>query len=364
METMTGINYLGKTYKGKRVLLTGHTGFKGSWMLTWLHQLGAEVKGYALAPETPADLYNLINGDDRCHSVIADIRDYGRLQSEILSFKPDFVFHMAAQPLVRVSYQQPLYTFDVNVMGTANLLEAIRMMDKPCSVVIITTDKVYENNDQGHAFREDDKLGGYDPYSASKAAAEIVVNSYRSSFFQPLKYDAHRKGLASVRAGNVIGGGDRSKDRIIPDLVRAVENGEALAIRNPDSVRPWQHVMEPLYAYLLLAARMSEDAQAPSFSTSWNIGPDVDDVLTVREVAEEAFAVWGKGSYIVNSGENPHEAVLLTLDNAKIRKALDWKPAMKSRDAIQKTIEWYKEAAGGDAYEITITQIKKFEATL
>ncbi|MCX6319809.1 MAG: CDP-glucose 4,6-dehydratase [Bacteroidetes bacterium] len=361
---MSGTNYLESIYKDKRVFVTGHTGFKGSWILTWLHQLGATVKGYALAPETSEDLYVKINGDTLCESVIADIRDAQRLQEAVLSFQPDFIFHMAAQPLVRVSYQQPLYTFDVNVMGTANLMEAVRQLSKPCAVVVITTDKVYENNETGQAFREADKLGGYDPYSASKAAAEIVVNSYRSSFFNPAKYAEHKKAVASVRAGNVIGGGDRSKDRIIPDLVRAVESGTPLSIRNPSSVRPWQHVLEPVYAYLLLGACMTDEQHAATLSEAWNIGPDADDVLTVKEVAEQAFAVWGKGTYVTPGGENPHEAVLLILDNTKIKNELGWKPAMKSGDAIRTTIEWYKQSQNGDAYQITTAQISQFAQQL
>jgi len=237
------------TYKGKKIFLSGHTGFKGSWMLTWLHQLGAEVRGYALTPENENDLYNLINGDKLCNSVIGDIRDKEKLVNTIIDFQPDFIFHLAAQPLVRRSYEMPLYTFEVNVNGTVHLLEAIRNLQKKCTVVIITTDKVYENQETDYAYREDDKLGGYDPYSASKAAAEIVVSSYRNSFFNPADYEKHKKAIATARAGNVIGGGDRAADRIVPDIIHALETGMPVIVRNPYAVRPWQHVLDPLSGY-------------------------------------------------------------------------------------------------------------------
>lgn len=239
-------------YKGKKVLLTGHTGFKGSWMLAWLQQLGATVKGYALAPENETDLYYLLDADKLCDSVIADIRDQNKISEVVKEFQPDFVFHFAAQPLVRRSYKMPVYTFEVNVMGTANVLEAVRHLSKSCSVVIVTTDKVYENKEWGIPYRETDPLGGYDPYSASKAAAEMVVSSCRNSFFNPGDFEKHKKGVASARAGNVIGGGDRAKDRIIPDIIRGIEKNESIVVRNPEAVRPWQHVLEPLSGYLLL----------------------------------------------------------------------------------------------------------------
>jgi CDP-glucose 4,6-dehydratase len=226
-------NIFENTYKGKKVLLTGHTGFKGSWMLAWLHQLGAEIKGYALAPESDNDLYHLINGNTLCDSVIADIRDQEKLQHTITGFQPDFIFHMAAQPLVRRSYEMPLYTFEVNVNGTAHLLEAVRKLQNACSVIIITTDKVYENRESDYAYRETDKLGGYDPYSASKAAAEIVAGSYRNSFFNPADFNKHHKAIATARAGNVIGGGDRATDRIVPDIIRALQAGQPVVCQKP-----------------------------------------------------------------------------------------------------------------------------------
>ena len=355
---MNSTSVFQNSYRGKKVLLTGHTGFKGSWMLTWLYQLGAEVKGYALAPENPNDLFSLINGTKLCDSVIADIRDKERLTKEILSFKPDFIFHFAAQPLVRRSYEQPLYTFEVNVLGTANLLDATWQLNNNCSVVIITTDKVYENIEQHYAYKEEDKLGGHDPYSASKAAAEIVVNSYRDSFFK----HAQQKtiGIASGRAGNVIGGGDRSKDRIIPDIIRGLENNESILVRNPAAVRPWQHVLEPLSGYLLIGSKLKEDIV--SYSEAWNIGPETEDILTVKQVVEKAIAIYGKGEYhTAQLANQPHEATLLQLDISKTKQRLNWQPLLNSSSAIEWTMQWYKQSMNGiDPLELTNSQIKQY----
>ena len=349
-----------RTYKGKKVFLTGHTGFKGSWMLMWLHQLGAHVKGYALAPLNDNDHYCLTGGDSHCESVIADIRDKQRITKELLSFQPDFIFHLAAQPLVRQSYQEPLYTFETNVIGTANLLDAVRDLSKPCSVIVITTDKVYENIEQHYAYKENDKLGGYDPYSASKAAAEIVVNSYRDSFFNPSAYSQHQKGIASARAGNVIGGGDRAKDRIIPDIIRGIEKNETIIVRNPQSVRPWQHVLEPLSGYLLLGKKLAELPQA--FSSAWNFGPLTQDVLSVKQVVDKAITVFGKGTYESPVQSNqPHEAKLLQLDISKATTDLSWTPKLNSMSAIEWTMEWYKKASGCPATELTTGQISQYE---
>lgn len=355
---MNSTNVFQNSYRGKKVLLTGHTGFKGSWMLAWLHQLGAEVKGYALTPQNPDDLFNLINGNKLCNSVIADIRDKGKLAKEIASFQPDFIFHFAAQPLVRRSYEEPLYTFEVNVIGTANLLESVKQLNKNCAVVIITTDKVYENREQHYAYKENDKLGGHDPYSASKAAAEIVVNSYRDSFFKHAKQK--NIGLASARAGNVIGGGDRSKDRIIPDIIRGIENNESILVRNPAAVRPWQHVLEPLSGYLLLASKLEQDPYA--FSEAWNIGPETEDILTVKQVVEKAIATYGKGDYHTPQLANqPHEATLLQLDIGKTKEILNWQPLLNSSAAIEWTIQWHKQVMNGtDPLKLTSSQIKQY----
>lgn len=348
-----------ESYKGKRVLVTGHTGFKGSWLICWLNYLQATLKGYALAPENENDLYNWIGGDGLCDSVIADIRDLPKLRDTVISFQPEIIFHLAAQPLVRPSYESPLYTFEVNVTGTANLLEAVRELKGKCVVVIITTDKVYENNESGQAYKESDKLGGYDPYSASKAAAEIVVSSYRNSFFNPGAFSNHQKAIASVRAGNVIGGGDRSKDRIIPDIIRAIEVNEPVVVRNPAAVRPWQFVLEPLGGYLLVGARLDKDPV--KYAEAWNFGPYSNDTLTVKQVVEKALEVLGKGSYTTPAQLNqPHEAGLLNLDIEKAITVLGWEPLLNAGQAIANTMEWYNRANKGNALDITLGQIKGF----
>ncbi len=331
------------TFKNKKVFLTGHTGFKGSWLLQMLKLLGADVKGYALAPENDHDLYRQINGDTLCYtSVTGDIRNAGLLQGEMIRFEPDFVFHLAAQPLVRRSYGEPVYTFDVNAMGTVNVLEALRNMQKPCVALMITTDKVYENTETGHAFQEEDKLGGHDPYSASKAAAEIAISSYIKSYFPPAKFPEHQKSIASLRAGNVIGGGDYAQDRIIPDIVRAIEFDEAVKIRNPKAVRPWQHVLEPLFSYLELAKLLQENPG--QYEGAYNIGPDKNDMLEVQEVAELFIRYFGKGKYeIAQSDNSVHEASLLMLDNSKINKTLGRLPKWTAQQAIQETAAWYAD---------------------
>ena len=347
---------LAEAYRGKRVLLTGHTGFKGSWMLEWLHLLGAEVTGYALAPDTDAH-YTLIGGDQKCRSVIADVRDLTRLATVVRETQPDHIFHLAAQPLVRASYEQPVDTFATNVMGTNNLLEGVRLAAKPVTVVVITTDKVYHNREWIHPYRETDRLGGYDPYSASKACAELVVDSYRSSFFNRDAIDSHGVGLATARAGNVIGGGDWSHDRIIPDLVRALRTGETLQMRAPGAVRPWQHVLDPIGGYLLLGARLAE---APDvFSTAYNFGPDQHDAMTVEALVQHAIAVWGAGDYELppENSRHPHEAGLLKLDTSKAVAELGWRPELGGRHAIAQTMAWYK--AGGHAKQ-TETEILQF----
>lgn len=349
---------LDSTYKGKKVLLTGHTGFKGTWMLTWLHQLGAIVQGYALAPEAGNDFYTRIGGDNLCDSVIADIRDLEKIKAVVNDFRPDFVFHLAAQPLVIRSYEEPLYTFDVNIMGTANLLEAIRFLDKRCTVVVVTTDKVYENRETGQSYKEDDKLGGYDPYSASKAGAEIVVSSYRNSFFNNSSFDQHKKSLASARAGNVIGGGDWSPNRIIPDIIKGIEAGEDIVVRNPSSVRPWQFVLEPVGGYLLLGARLNSEPHM--FADAWNFGPFKDDVMNVQQVVEQAVNIYGKGRFVMPSlAGKPHEAGLLNLDIEKSMSILGWAPKLRTTDAIEYTIDWYKNASP-DYYAYTVKQVLKY----
>ena len=352
--------HLEKYYRGKKVFLTGHTGFKGAWLLSWLHTLGAQIKGYSLAPENEYDLYNVIAGDSLCESVIADILDKERLKSELTSFAPDFVFHLAAQPLVRLSYEIPAGTFEVNAIGTANVLDAIRLLDKPCAGIFITTDKVYENQEWQYPYRENDRLGGYDPYSASKACAELIISSYRNSFFSLANYSRHQKAIASARAGNVIGGGDWAKDRIIPDIIRALRQGEPVSVRNPLSVRPWQHVLEPLGGYLHLGTKMIDDPL--TFSDAWNFGPLSEDNLTVEELVNVALQTWGKGTYQKPGlPDQPHEAGLLKLDISNTVANMGWTPKFTARVAIQNTLEWYlKVEQGEQAVDLTRQQIAHF----
>lgn len=334
------------TYTGKKVFLTGHTGFKGAWLLAWLHQLGADVKGYALAPNSEPSLYQLLDGDALCESVIADLSQREVLEQALLSFQPDFIFHLAAQPLVRLSYDIPVETFAVNALGTAHLLDAVRRLDKPCTVILITTDKVYENQEWLYPYRENDRLGGYDPYSASKACSELVINCYAQSFFNPAEYDRHRKGVAVGRAGNVIGGGDWALDRIIPDIVRALGAGQPVQVRNPHAVRPWQHVLEPLGGYLLLGARL---ATAPTqFTGAWNFGPHLQDTLPVSALVDTGLQAWGSGTYETpaQTGQ-PHEAGLLKLDISKAINTLGWHPRYSAAESIRNTIAWYKALSVG-----------------
>ena len=351
---------LKNTYKGKKVFLTGHTGFKGAWMLKTLALLGAEVKGYALAPQTKDDLFHLIDGEAICNSVIADLRDKERLKEELISFQPDFVFHLAAQPLVRLSYEIPAETFEVNVIGTANVLDAVNLLEKPCSVILITTDKVYQNNEWIYPYRENDRLGGYDPYSASKACAELVIDSYRNSFFNIKNYNQHKKALAVARAGNVIGGGDWSKDRLIPDIAKAFAVEKPVTIRNPQSVRPWQHVLEPVIGYLILGKKLYSDPT--KYSTAYNFGPQLSDALPVEEMLQLAIDSWGKGEYVVEQTEGQlHEAGLLKLDISKAIVELKWQPKMNARQAVSMTMDWYNEFfKGNNINRFTDLQIKSF----
>lgn len=338
---MVSLQQLENTYKGKKVFLTGHTGFKGAWMLKTLALLGAEVKGYALEPQTPNDLFHLIEADKLCQSVIADLRDKKRLESEIVAFQPDFVFHLAAQPLVRFSYEIPAETFEVNVIGTANVLDGVKLLQKKCSVVLITTDKVYHNNEWIYPYRESDRLGGYDPYSASKACTELLIDSYRNSFFNIKDYDNHLKGIAVARAGNVIGGGDWAKDRLIPDIVRSLMANKPVVIRNPNAVRPWQHVLEPVVGYMMLA--MYLEKEPISFAQAYNFGPETEDALSVEEMVKLANETWGSGEYKLEQEANqPHEAGLLKLDISKVKSELNWMPKMNANETVAFTLNWYK----------------------
>jgi CDP-glucose 4,6-dehydratase len=350
---------LEKYYTSKKVFVTGHTGFKGAWLCAVLQTLNAQIKGYALTPEFDNTLYNIIQPSLKIESIIADIRDKIKLQKQISDFQPDYIFHLAAQPLVRRSYEIPAETFDVNVVGTANVLEAVTTLKKKCAVIVITTDKVYENKeDNSILYKEEDVLGGYDAYSASKACAELVVSSFRNSFFNIHNYSQHQKAIASVRAGNVIGGGDWNKDRIIPDIIRSLKNNQPIEVRNPNAVRPWQHVLEPLTGYLLLGANLNDEPT--KFSKAYNFGPLPNDHLSVKELVETAIKVWGNGSWknISNSNE-PHEAGLLKLDISRAQKELNWQPKLNAQQAIEWSINWYKQPIEKQA-EYSFQQISKY----
>ncbi|MCX6798444.1 MAG: CDP-glucose 4,6-dehydratase [Candidatus Falkowbacteria bacterium] len=329
-------------YKNKKVLITGHTGFKGSWLNQILINWGAQVIGYSLEPNTKPALFDILGLSKCLEHHLGDIRDYQNLKKVIAQAKPEIVFHLAAQPLVRESYDDPLYTFQTNIMGTANLLQAVEENEGVKAVVIVTTDKVYRNQEDGCCFKENDSLAGHDPYSASKAGAEIVVESYLKSFFNPQHYNVrHQTLIASSRAGNVIGGGDRSKDRLMTDIIRAVfEYNTPISIRNPEAIRPWQHVLEPLFGYLLLAEKLYQGQG--KFSGPWNFGPNEESFLTVEEILKKAITIMKKGSYIIEKDDQKHEATLLKLDIKKAKDILKWQPIFDIDKALNLTFNWYK----------------------
>jgi len=344
-------------WHGKRVLLTGHTGFKGAWLALWLHRLGAQVTGIALAPAAKPNLYDACDGAQLCDSVVCDIRDASTVALAVRRADPQIVLHLAAQALVRASYRDPLATFGTNVMGTANLLNALRGLDKLRVAVLVTTDKVYLNREWAYPYREDDALGGYDPYSASKAACEIVVASYRASFLQ-----AQGVAVATARAGNVIGGGDWSPDRLIPDAVRAWQSGETLEIRSPQSVRPWQHVLEPLAAYLRLAERLWH---APGKAGAYNLGPDNAATACVGDVVTLARQAYGRGDWVsVADPDAPHETRQLALETAQARAVFDVVPQWTLNEAVQRTMHWYRRfGEGADARALCDAEIDDFECS-
>lgn len=348
-------------YKGKRVLVTGHTGFKGSWLCIWLNELGAEVVGIGKNPYSDRDNFVLSGIGNRIEADIrADICDGERMKAVFKEFKPEIVFHLAAQPLVRLSYEIPVETYQTNVMGSINIMEAIRATDSVRAAVMITTDKCYDNKEQLTGYKEDDPFGGYDPYSSSKGACEIAIQSWRRSFFNPEDYGKkHFVSISSVRAGNVIGGGDWAKDRIIPDCIRALEAGKPIEIRNPKAVRPWEHVLEPLSGYLLLAKRMYENPT--EFCEGWNFGPEQESVLNVWEVATAMIENYGSGSLKDVSDTNSlHEANLLMLDITKAKTYLGWKPRLDAKRCTALTADWYKRYRNEDVYDICVEEIEKF----
>lgn len=330
-------------YKSKKIFITGHTGFKGSWLSYWLLKMGANVKGYALTSETTPNHYSILQLDKDMKSDIGDIRDYDKLYKSISEFQPGIVFHLAAQPLVRESYAHPLETLETNIMGTAKVLEACKNCESVRAIVNITSDKCYENIEKDYAYIETDPMGGYDPYSASKGCAELVSASYRRSFFNIDEYGIHHNVLlANCRAGNVIGGGDWATDRLIPDIVKSSVNNQKVLIRNPRSIRPWQHVLEPLHGYLRIGEMLLEGKKVAA--QDWNFGPEKESILTVEDVVQQSKEVWGIVKYDINSNpKDLHEANLLMLDCSKARRELGWKPVWNFKECINYTISWYKD---------------------
>ncbi len=352
---------LNEFYKDKKVFITGHTGFKGSWLALWLKKLGAKVCGYSLKPNTNPSMFDELKIEKRISkSIYGDILDYNNLYSVVKEFQPDIVFHLAAQPLVRLSYTEPLNTYMTNVIGSLNVLEACRQAGMVKAFVNITTDKCYENKEVEYGYKEDDPMGGYDMYSSSKGCVEIMSSSFRRSFLQ----DENSMLLATARAGNVIGGGDWAQDRLIPDCVRAINEGIKIEIRNPIAVRPWQHVLEPLSGYLLLGQKLCEEGK--KFAEGFNFGPNEDSVLKVADVAKLVCKYYEKGEIIVHKKDNLHEANLLMLNIEKAKNVLNWVPTYSANEAIKETVEWYKLFYNKEVemYDFTMKQIEKYEENI
>lgn len=348
-------------YQGKRVFLTGHTGFKGSWLALWLTKLGAKVCGYSLAPNTKPSMFEELSIENKIEkSIIGNILDVGKLEQSINDFQPDIIFHLAAQPLVRLSYAEPILTYQTNVIGSLNVLEAARHSQSVKAFVNITTDKCYENKEVNRGYREDEPMGGYDMYSSSKGCVEIMSSSFRRSFLQAEGTYA----MATARAGNVIGGGDWALDRLIPDCVRYINAGEKIEIRNPVAIRPWQHVLEPLSGYLLLGEKLLEEGK--KFAEGFNFGPNEDSVLRVAEVAQKVCEYYGKGEVVVHKRDDLHEANLLMLNIEKAEKVLGWTPTYTADEAVKKSVEWYKHFYSQDAdmYDFTMKQIDEYSVKM
>lgn len=343
-------------WRGKKVFLTGHTGFKGSWLTMWLHSMGAQVKGLALEPPTEPSLFKVANVNSLLQSEIGDIRDLETVKSAIRTFDPDIVIHMAAQPLVRYSYQEPIETYQTNVMGTANVLEACREVQSLKSIVCVTTDKCYENKEWEWGYRENDPMGGHDPYSSSKGACELVIAGYRNSFFS----GNNSPGVASVRAGNVVGGGDWAEDRLIPDILKSFETGEKVVIRNPLATRPWQHVLEPLSGYLILAEVLYK--HGGKYGGGWNFGPVDEDCKSVEWILNSLIHKWPeKASWVLDENANPHEAKFLKLDCSKAFFHLDWRPKWNIEYTTTAIVEWYLAwKANKNMLEYSLNEISKY----
>jgi len=353
-------NLFNGTYKQRKVLITGHTGFKGSWLCLLLDQLGADVYGYALEPPTKPSLYKEAKIDELITSYIGDIRDYDNLLKVIQKIQPEIVIHMAAQPLVRESYKNPIETYSTNVMGTVNLLEAIRYTSSVKAVVNVTTDKCYENREWHWGYRENEPMGGYDPYSNSKGCSELVTSSFRNSFFNPKDYNKHGVAVATARAGNVIGGGDWAEDRLIPDFIRSMTKGEELKIRSPYAIRPWQHVLEPLAGYLMLAKKLF--IEGSKYAEAWNFGPDDKDAKNVEWITRTICDLWGDGaSFSIDTNPQPHEANYLKLDCSKAKAELGWIPKWNIETTLKSIVDWNKSYLSGENIrQVTASQINQY----
>lgn len=346
-------------YKNSKVLITGHTGFKGSWLSIWLNHLGAEVIGIALDPKTEKDLFILTGLAGKMTDYREDIRNLNRINKIFQKENPEIVFHLAAQALVLSGYENPVTTFETNITGTVNILEACRNTESVKQVIIVTTDKVYENKEQLTGYKEHDPMGGYDPYSASKAGAEMVTQSYLRSFFSPGYVSGSGKSVATARAGNVIGGGDWSLNRIVPDCIRSLEENKPIIVRNPDAIRPWQHVLDPLCGYLLLAFRMSDDPQ--KYSGAWNFGPEAEGMVSVKDLVETIISYWGKGNWEESGNDKKlHEAGNLRLNINKSKKILGWGPIFDFDESVEMTIDWYKNYSKCNVYQLCIEQLKEY----
>lgn len=346
-------------YRGKKVLVTGHTGFKGSWLSIWLKELGAKVIGFSHDPYSKDDNFNVCGLSKEIVDIRGDIRDSQKLEEVFKTYKPEFVFHLAAQPIVRKSYENPKETYETNVIGTLNVLEAIKKCSSTKVGIMVTTDKCYENKEQSIGYKETDPMGGYDPYSSSKGCAELLISSYRNSFFNLNDYSKHGKAIASVRAGNVIGGGDFSQDRIVPDCIRAIEKDDIINIRSPHSIRPWQFVLEPLSGYILLAAKLYDEPL--KYSGPWNFGPNESLNIEVEDVVNQIIKSYGKGQWKDVSNEaKPHEANLLMLDCSKAQEFLGWQQALNFEETIDMTVSWYKNYDNSNMYEFCENQIEEY----
>jgi CDP-glucose 4,6-dehydratase len=349
-------------WKGRRVFLTGHTGFKGSWLSVWLNALEAEVTGYALDPPTEPNLFEQASVADCVRHIRGDIRDFGQLKAAIAECRPQVIIHMAAQSVVRRGYEDPIETYSSNVMGTVHVLEAVRRLELRCAIVNVTSDKCYANREWVWGYREDEPMGGHDPYSNSKACAELVTDAYRDSYFPPALFQQHGVVLGSARAGNVIGGGDWTSNQLIPDLIRAFLAGQSCLIRNPSAIRPWQFVLEPLRGYLMLAKRLTEEPER--FASGWNFGPADSDAKPVSWIAETLARLWGgEAAWRHDAGSHPHEARYLKLDVSKAGTYLDWHPLFPLREALDWIVEWYRAfQAGGNLRKLTESQIEQYQA--